>query len=137
MTGNANFSPTTAPLDLNGVVSGAFTLTKGGAGALFLANSANTYTGTTTVSAGSLVFSSVALVNGGASPLGNVSTIANGTISLGGGTLFYTGSGSSTDRLIALTAASFINASGTGALNFVNSTTTGVTVAGDRPPATR
>jgi len=128
---NATFSPTTASLYLDGKVVGfGVNLAKTGAGALFLMNTANTYSGTTTVTTGSLVFESVATVNGGASSLGSVSTIANGTISLGGGTLFYIGSGSLTDRLLALTAASSINASGTGALNFVNSISTSVTVTG-------
>jgi autotransporter-associated beta strand protein len=56
-------------ISLNGVISGAGALTKTGGGALNL-NNANTYTGSTTISAGSLV-----LGNAGALPKGTALTI--------------------------------------------------------------
>lgn len=52
LTGNATFNPTTADLSM-GAISGSFGITKSGAGA-FILNAANTYTGGTTVTAGTL-----------------------------------------------------------------------------------
>ncbi len=54
LTGNATVNPTTAPLNFNGIVGGAFSLTKTGAGNLKLAG-ANTYSGATNVDVGTLV----------------------------------------------------------------------------------
>jgi autotransporter-associated beta strand protein len=79
----------------------------------------NTYTGTTTISAGKLSINSLANVNGGASALGNPSSVANGTLSLNGVTLQYTGSGHASDRVVNLsgtTVGAILDASGTGPL---------------------
>ncbi len=87
----------------------------------------NTYTGKTVVNGATLVFNSIADVGGGASALGAPTTAANATIDLGinaaggdaPGTLKYTGSGHSSNRVINLpsnTADGVIDASGTGPL---------------------
>jgi autotransporter-associated beta strand protein len=79
----------------------------------------NSYTGVTTVTAGTLVVNS--LPNGGVNgPIGSSTNDAFNLV-LNGGTLSYTGAGSTTDRLFSVSAASAINSSGSGALQFVNS----------------
>ena len=86
----------------NAIATSTGRLTKDGLGTLTL-SAANTYTGATTINAGTL--SIAAITNGGvAGALGN-STNAEGNLTLGGGTLEYTGSTSnSTDRNFTLTA---------------------------------
>jgi fibronectin-binding autotransporter adhesin len=86
---------------------------------------ANTYTGVTTVDAGTLSFNTIANVSGGASALGAPTTVANGTIALGAGTLLYTGTGHSSDRVINLTGAGTVDASGSGALTLSGGITAG------------
>jgi autotransporter-associated beta strand protein len=83
----------------------------------------NTYAGTTEVTAGTLVFDSIANVGGGASSLGAPTTAENGIIRMGfttnGAGLRYTGAGHSSDRIIGLqgtTGTISIFANGTGAL---------------------
>lgn len=93
-TGNTTISSTTGTtLTANGVVAGAFNLVKDGAGDLTLGNSANTYTGTTTVRNGSLTVTTNAPVStngslgnsasvvqlGDAGTTGNVALLAGGT----------------------------------------------------------
>jgi autotransporter-associated beta strand protein len=127
--------------------SGA-TATPIAAGTLILANSGNSYSGTTSVLAGTLSFGSIANVGGGASALGAPTSIASGTISIGtsigtfsgggstpiitprAGGLIYTGSGHTSDRVINLSGTSggaTIDASGTGALVLTSAmTATGI-----------
>ncbi|BCU77183.1 autotransporter-associated beta strand repeat-containing protein [Luteolibacter sp. LG18] len=83
----------------------------------------NTYTGPTAIAAGTLSVSSIKSVGGGASPMGNVTTAADGTIGLGllttAGTLSYTGTGDTTNRILNLagtTGGGTIDQSGTGTL---------------------
>ncbi|MGH3581062.1 MAG: beta strand repeat-containing protein, partial [Mycobacterium sp.] len=120
-----------APIDVlvSAVVSGAGGLTKSGAGTLQLSG-ANTYTGQTLVSAGTVTINTLANVGGGASSLGAPTSPANGTIGIGAtttsATLAYTGSGSTTDRILNLagtTGGATINASGTGPIAFTSSLT--------------
>jgi len=93
-------------------------LAKTSAGTWVLTNSSNSYSGTTTVTGGTLSVSSLA--NGGSNS--NIGASSNDAVNLilNGGTLKYTGADVSTDRLFALSASSTIDASGTGALNFTN-----------------
>jgi autotransporter-associated beta strand protein len=108
-------------------LSGAGNISKTGTG-IFMLNNANTYTGPTSVTAGTLSFSSLANANGTSSALGAPNSIANGTITLGAATLLYTGTGHSTDRVINLTGAGVLTASGSGTLTLnSNGSTNGMT----------
>jgi autotransporter-associated beta strand protein len=82
-------------------------INKTGAGTLVLSG-ANIFTGKTNINAGTLSAASLNNVSGGgaSSNLGAPVTVANGTIAIGngatGGTLVYTGTGETTDRVIDL-----------------------------------
>lgn len=127
LTGSNTGANTMAPLIPD---SGATTaahatgLSKSGAGTWLLTN-ANTYTGATTITAGTLGANSIGSVaSPSASALGAPTTVANGTISIGSAaaaTLLYTGPAVTTDRVINLAGTTFgatIDASGSGAINF-------------------
>ncbi len=100
---------TTGNMSIGGSMSGTGGLTKMGTGAgpLVLRGS-NTFTGAVSVQAGTLSVASFNRVTGGtaASNLGAPTTVSSATISLGAtssaGTLIYTGSGETTDRVIKL-----------------------------------
>jgi len=96
-------------------------LTKSNTSTWTLTNAANTYTGTTTVSGGTLQIST--LNNGGPGNNSSIgaSTNAAANLVLNGGTLRYTGGVVSTDRLFSLQVSSSLDSSGTGAVNFTNS----------------
>ncbi|HYA21059.1 MAG TPA: filamentous hemagglutinin N-terminal domain-containing protein, partial [Burkholderiales bacterium] len=116
------------------VIGGPGGLTQSGAGTATLSQ-ANTYTGVTTVSAGTLSFNSIANVSGGSSALGAPTTVANGTIALAGGaTLQYTGTGHSSNRVINLTSSGgIVDASGSGTLTLsggVTGNTNNLTLTG-------
>jgi autotransporter-associated beta strand protein len=105
--GTLNFA-TSANQTLSGILSGTGTakLNKSGTGTLTLSG-ANTYTGKTTISAGTLSINSIRDVSSAtANALGKVTTVANGTIDIGSGatgaTLIYTGTGDTTNRVINL-----------------------------------
>jgi autotransporter-associated beta strand protein len=115
--------------DFPSVISGSGAVTQAGTGTVVL-NGANTYTGTTTVQKGTLGFSSIANVGGGASALGAPTTVAAGTIALGSATnnvtLLYIGTGSTSDRVrdfAGTTAGVTIDQSGTGLLKFTSAPT--------------
>jgi fibronectin-binding autotransporter adhesin len=116
LTGNNTGANTFAPL-LDSSNVGA--LTKAGNGTWIVTNS-NTYTGVTTVG-GAGVLSVPVLANGGvASPIG-ASSNSSASLVLNGGTLRYTGTGHTTDRLFTLNNNSTLDASGTGPVVFNNS----------------
>ena len=102
--------------------AGTLKLTKIGTGTLTLSNSANTYTGATTVNGG--VLSVAKIVNGGASSGIGASTNVAANLVLNGGTLQFTGtvSGSgATDRLFTLTTnGGTLDSSGTQRLTLSN-----------------
>ncbi|HEX8911701.1 MAG TPA: autotransporter-associated beta strand repeat-containing protein [Humisphaera sp.] len=97
--------------------TGTVGINKVGTGTQVLSG-ASTYTGVTTVSAGTLSVSSLA--NGGSNSNVGASTNAAANLVLNGGTLLYTGAATSTDRLFSLQTSSTIDASGTGPVNFSN-----------------
>jgi len=112
MTGTAN--PTNLVLQpqipgvtktFTNVISGTMNLVKAGPGTQAL-NGLNTYTGATSIKAGTLSINTIKNVGGGASSLGAPTTVPNGTIAIGdaatGATLVYTGTGDTTDRVINL-----------------------------------
>lgn len=110
------------------IATGTGTLIKDGNGTLTL-SAANTFSGKTTITAGTLSINSIGNVSGGASALGTPTTIANGTIDIGpGATLVYTGTGHATNRVVNLlagTAGVTLDASGSGALVFNSNVTSG------------
>ena len=118
-------------------ISGTNNLLHGGSGTLILSG-ANTYTGYTQVTGqGTLSVSSLNSVGVGNSPtsnLGHPTTIANGTIYLGGsrdtsGQLTYTGGGETTDRIICTSGDgggwAVVDQSGSGLLKFKGAAGTG------------
>ena len=118
--------------DSTGTGGGAVGVKKIGANTLELTG-ANTYTGQTILDAGTLKVSSFNSVNGGSPPLASSSlgrplTAANGTIeigksSFGGGTILYTGTGETTDRIINMAGQSqtyVFDQSGAGLLKFTS-----------------
>ncbi len=110
-TGTNTFSPL---VQNNGTA--LVNLTKAGAGRWILTN-ANTHTGVTTLSGGTLQVGS--LTDGGvASPLGAASAAAANLVFSGASTLAYTGAGASTNRAftLATTSSVTLNSNGTGAL---------------------
>ncbi len=98
-----DFDATGAVISNQGAAGGtARSLTKAGAGTMAVGD-ANIYTGATTINAGVLRINTIGSA-GVASSLGaSTSTAAN--LTLGGGTLQYTGGNGSTDRNFVLTAA--------------------------------
>ncbi|WP_408953732.1 autotransporter-associated beta strand repeat-containing protein [Lysobacter sp. Hz 25] len=113
-----------AQLDNNG--TGVSSLTKTGTGTWILTNNNSSYTGVTTISGGVLGVSQLA--NGGAaSGIGASSSAASNLVIGNGSTLRYTGAGDSTDRLFTLASGvTFIESSGTGAVDFTNTGTIGL-----------
>jgi fibronectin-binding autotransporter adhesin len=112
-----------ATLAVNGVISDGGTnmgVTKAGAGTLVLGNANNSATASFRTNAGVLSVSGVG--NSGS----NSSLGTNGTFNFGGGTLQYTGTGETSNKvlnLIAATAGGTLDQSGTGLLKFTSDMT--------------
>jgi autotransporter-associated beta strand protein len=101
---------------LIGDSGGATAITKSGAGTWALTG-INGYTGVTTISGG--VLKAATLFNGGSNSSIGAATSLSSNLVLNGGTLQYTGSGSSTDRLFSVgTSGGTLDASGSAAVNF-------------------
>lgn len=87
-------------------------------GTVKFSNVANNYGGTTTIGNGSTLEVTKLATGGVASSIGNSSGVASNLV-LDNGTLKYTGTGDSTNRLFTIgTGGATIDASGSGALNF-------------------
>ncbi|MDP2325566.1 MAG: autotransporter-associated beta strand repeat-containing protein, partial [Gammaproteobacteria bacterium] len=98
--------------------SDSFVISKEVTEQLFVLNAAsgNAYTGVTTLEAGILSVSE--LQDGGIASAIGASSNAAANLVFNGGTLRYTGTGASTDRLFTLSGSGQIEANGTGALVF-------------------
>jgi fibronectin-binding autotransporter adhesin len=121
------FNTSAATMTVPGVISGPGSLNKG-TGTLTLSNTANTYTGRTSL-AGTLAITSLA--DGGVNSAIGASTSDAANLVLHGGTLSYSGAATSTDRLFSITSGGgTLNSSGTGPINFTN---TGSILAIDMP----
>ena len=112
-------------------IGGSASVTKSGSSTLTLSGGANTNTGITTISGGTLSVGTLA--NGGAaSDIGASSSGATNLV-INGGTLQYTGGAASVDRLFSVgTSGGAIDASGTGALNLANTAAIGYSGNGSR-----
>jgi len=125
---------------IGGVISGISRVTHSSSGTgIWTFSGNNTFTGKTTISNGGISVGSLNRVAGGtaASNLGAPTTVADGTIDLGGsgatGVLIYTGTGETSDRVLNLAGTSgggAVNASGGGALVLTGGVT--ATGAGDK-----
>ena len=94
----------------------ATSFTKANAGTWTLTNTANSHTGVTTLAGGNLNVSKLD-VGGNPSCIG-AATSAAGNLVFNGGSLNYTGTGDTCDRLFTLAAGSTINNNGSGPLNW-------------------
>ena len=112
-------------------IGGSASLTKVGSGTLTLSGGHNTYTGVTTVRAGTVSLGTLA--NGGfASDLGAAGSSAANLV-INGAALQYTGGAAGVDRLFTVgTGGGTIEASGSGSLNLNNSGMIGLAGLGAR-----
>ncbi|UXN58384.1 autotransporter-associated beta strand repeat-containing protein [Phyllobacterium zundukense] len=103
-----------------GAIGGSGGLVKNGGGIQTISGCNSSYTGSTTVNAGTLAVS--CLTDGGSTSSIGAASAAASNLVLNGGTLQYVGDGDSTDRQFTLgpSATSALDASGTGAVNFTN-----------------
>ncbi|CDX32238.1 Outer membrane autotransporter barrel domain (modular protein) [Mesorhizobium plurifarium] len=100
---------------------GTTALTKSGTGTWVLKNATSTYTGITTITGGGVLAVNKIANGGQASSIGASTNAATNLVIGSGSTLRYTGTGDTTDRLFTLqTGVSYIESSGTGAVQFTN-----------------
>lgn len=91
----------------------------------------NTYTGITSISGGTLQVSSLA--NGGVNSGIGASSNSASNLLINGGSLLYAGAAANTDRLFSIgTGGATIEGSGSGAINFTNTLSTGFSGLGSR-----
>lgn len=120
-TAKLNLSGTAPVIDTGSVTAtisagiiGSAGLTKSGTGTLTLSG-ANTFTGKTIISAGTVSINTIGSVGAVSSSLGAPVDATSGTIDLGG-TLIYTGGTKTSDRVFDLTATGTIRNDGGGTL---------------------
>ncbi len=133
--GALTFRRSGADYTVANTISGTGTLGFNNTTIATILSGANTFTGRTSILGGSLSVGSLNSVTGGSasSNLGAPNSVINGTINIGNttgtGTLKYTGTGETTDRVINLsgsTGGAVLDNSGTGLLKFTsNFTATG------------
>jgi fibronectin-binding autotransporter adhesin len=131
--GNRQISVTNAAstLTIGGVIQNDDTLgrslTKAGAGTLRLSGTGSTYTGVTTITAGTL--SVAAIGNGGVAGSLGQATNAAGNIVFNGGTLLYTGANATSDRAFTINAGITATIETTNNLSLAGATGTATTGA--------
>ena len=110
-----------------GAISGSGGLVKNGGVTQILSGCGSSYTGSTTINGGAIEVA--CLANGGSNSAIGASSASASNLALNGGTLRYTGAAGSTDRLFTLgaSAASRLEASGTGAIAFIGTGPIGYT----------
>jgi fibronectin-binding autotransporter adhesin len=135
-SGTLNMGQNAGGGTFSGTITGAVSFIKGSYGAGVngtTLSGMNTYTGGTTIAGGEVSVNTLANLSS-PSALGAPTTTANGTILIGSGnrtfqpgTLIYTGTGHTTDRVIQLNAtdggSAAINHNGSGLLQFTNACT--------------
>jgi autotransporter-associated beta strand protein len=123
------FNDTVAAQLVHGIGTTDAGLTKLGNGMLTLSNATNTYNGPTTINGGTLSVDTLA--TGAPSELGNTTSAASNLV-FNGGTLRYTGAGTSTDRTFTVdSVGAGFDSSGTGPVVYSN--TTAPTFTGSSP----
>jgi autotransporter-associated beta strand protein len=129
---NANTNYTLNSVDALNNLGGSTSLTMAGSGITTLAGGANTYTGNTTITGGGTLSVGTLANSGSASDIGAATSAATNLV-LNGGTLIYTGSGATVDRLFMLgTASGTIDNEGSGPLALTNSGAMGLFNSGPR-----
>ena len=120
-SGSANYA---------GAISGSGGLVKNGGYTQILSGCGSSYTGSTAINGGVLEVS--CLADGGNNSAIGASAANAGNLIINGGTLRYTGAGGGTDRLFTLgaSAASRLEASGTGAIAFTGTAPIAFTTPG-------
>lgn len=102
------------------VISGSGAVLRSGSSAVVTLTGSNSYTGSTRLVTG--VLGVQTLANGGTDSSIGAAAADAGNLVFDGGTLRYTGGGSTTDRLFSVgTGSAIIEANGSGALQFTNS----------------
>lgn len=111
----------TGTLTIGSQVVGSIGVTLSGTGELVLSNPSNTYSGPTYINGGILSVSKLD-IGANVSGIGQPGNTAANELVISGGTLQYTGTGDTTDRLLTVgPQGATIDASGSGALTWTNS----------------